>query len=195
MVQEILDQDLIARIARNEQEAFRYLVEKYKDMVFRTCLGLLHDTPEAEDITQDVFLEVYRSVSFFRGESKLSTWLYRIAINKSLNQMKRNQKKKSWLRLDELVFSRKPEKKEISIPDLNNSQPLEREELGAVLRKAINELPENQQIAFVLAKYDELSYKEISDIMNTSVSSVESLVHRAKTNLQKMLINIYKSYQ
>lgn len=189
------DQELIDQIIKNDQDAFRQLVEQYQDMVFRTCQGLLHNNAEAEDITQEVFVEVYRSISYFRGESKLSTWLYRIAINKSLNQLKKIQRKASWLRIDDLLPGRKGEKTELSIPGLNNANPLEQEELGRILKAAIDSLPENQRIAFVLAKYDELSYKDIAEVMNSSVSSVESLVHRAKTSLQKKLLNLYKTYQ
>jgi RNA polymerase sigma-70 factor, ECF subfamily len=188
------DLELIGRLSENDPQAFRILVEQYQDMVFRTSMGLLHDREEAEDISQEVFIEVFRSIGYFRGESKLSTWLYRITINKSLNELKKNQRQKAWSKFEDLIKGKKEDRRELSIPDSSNESAGEAKELRIILQQAIDELPENQRIAFVLAKFDELSYKEIAEIMNTTVSSVESLVHRAKSNLQKRLQKIHDTY-
>ena len=188
------DSELIGHLSENDPLAFRMLVEQYEDMVFRTSMGLLHDKEEAEDISQEVFIEVFKSIAYFRGESKLSTWLYRITINKSLNELKKIQRQKTWGRLDDFIKGKKEDRREISIPDRSGEKAGESEELAKMLQHAIDELPENQRIAFVLAKYDELSYKEIAEIMNSTVSSVESLVHRAKSNLQKRLRKIHDTY-
>ncbi len=188
------DYELIGRLSENDPQAFRILVEKYQDLVFRTSMGLLHDTEAAEDISQEVFIEVFKSIAYFRGESKLSTWLYRVTINKSLNELKKNQRNMAWSKFEDILKGKKEEKKELSIPDSSSENLIESKELAKILQQAIDELPENQRIAFVLAKYDELSYKEIGEIMNSTVSSVESLVHRAKTNLQKRLQNIHDTY-
>jgi RNA polymerase sigma-70 factor, ECF subfamily len=188
------DLELIGRLSQNDPLAFRKLVEQYKDMVFRTSMGLLHDKEEAEDIAQEVFIEVFKSIGYFRGESKLSTWLYRITINKSLNELKKIHRKKAWAKIEDLIAGNKEARKEISIEDKSGEIEAESKELGVILQQAIDELPDNQRIAFVLAKYDELSYKEIAEIMNSTVSSVESLVHRAKSNLQKRLQKIYHNY-
>ena len=188
------DSELIGRLSNNDPLAFRILVEQYEDMVFRTSMGLLHDKEEAEDISQEVFIEVFKSIGYFRGESKLSTWLYRITINKSLNELKKVQRQKTWGRLDDFIKGKKEDRREISIPDRSGEKAGESEELAKILQHAIDEIPENQRIAFVLAKYDELSYKEIAEIMNTTISSVESLVHRAKSNLQRRLRKIHDTY-
>ena len=188
------DSELIGHLSENDPLAFRMLVEQYEDMVFRTSMGLLHDKEEAEDISQEVFIEVFKSIAYFRGESKLSTWLYRITINKSLNELKKIQRQKTWGRLDDFIKGKKEDRREISIPDRSGEKAGESEELAKILQHAIDEIPENQRIAFVLAKYDELSYKEIAEIMNSTVSSVESLVHRAKSNLQKRLRKIHDTY-
>jgi RNA polymerase sigma factor (sigma-70 family) len=188
------DLELIGRLSENDPQAFRILVEQYQDMVFRTSMGLLHDKEEAEDISQEVFIEVFKSIGYFRGESKLSTWLYRVTINKSLNELKKNQRQKTWSKLEDLIKGKKEDRRELSVPDRSGDNAGESEELGKILQQAIDELPENQRIAFVLAKYDELSYKEIAEIMNSTVSSIESLVHRAKSNLQKRLQKIYDTY-
>jgi RNA polymerase sigma-70 factor, ECF subfamily len=188
------DLELIRHLSENDPQAFRLLVEKYQEMVFRTSMGLLHDREEAEDISQEVFVEVFRSIAYFRGESKLSTWLYRITINKSLNVLKKVQRLKSLSKLEDLIKGHKEDRKELILPDKSGENAAEARELGKILQSAIDELPENQRIAFVLAKYDELSYKEIAEIMNSTVSSIESLVHRAKSNLQKKLQKIYDTY-
>jgi RNA polymerase sigma-70 factor, ECF subfamily len=188
------DSELIGRLAENDPQAFRILVEKYQDLVFRTSVGLLHDREEAEDITQEVFIEVYKSIGYFRGEAKLSTWLYRVTINKSLNELKKIQRQKAWTKLEDLVKGKKEEKRELNIPDNSSENLSDSQELAKILQQAIDQLPENQRVAFVLAKYDELSYKEIAEIMTTTISSVESLVHRAKTNLQKRLQKIHDTY-
>jgi len=188
------DTELIGLLIENDPQAFRILVEKYQDMVFRTSMGLLHDKEEAEDISQEVFIEVYKSIGYFRGEAKLSTWLYRVTINKSLNELKKIQRQKAWSRFEDIIKGKKDEKKELSIPDRSSENQAESQELALILQRAIDELPENQRIAFVLAKYDELSYKEIAEIMTSTVSSVESLVHRAKANLQKRLQKIHDTY-
>jgi RNA polymerase sigma factor (sigma-70 family) len=188
------DSELIERLSENDPQAFRILVEQYQDMVFRTSMGLLHDKEEAEDISQEVFIEVYKSIGYFRGDSKLSTWLYRITINKSLNELKKIQRLKTWSRVEDLILGKKEDRRELAIPDWSSENAGESQELANILQLAIDELPENQRIAFVLAKYDELSYKEIAEIMNSTLSSVESLVHRAKSNLQKRLQKIHDSY-
>jgi RNA polymerase sigma factor (sigma-70 family) len=188
------DSELIGRLSENDPQAFRILVEQYQDMVFRTSMGLLHDKEDAEDISQEVFIEVYKSIGYFRGDSKLSTWLYRITINKSLNQLKKIQRTKTWSRVEDLIKGKKEDRRELAIPDRSSENAGESLELANILQKAIDELPENQRIAFVLAKYDELSYKEIAEIMNSTLSSIESLVHRAKSNLQKRLQKIHDTY-
>jgi RNA polymerase sigma-70 factor, ECF subfamily len=187
------DKDLIERMLLNDQSAFRELVEKYQDHVIRTSLALVRNREDAEDIAQEVFIEVYRSLRQFRRESKLSTWLYRITVNKSLNVHRKN-KRKEWFYDLESLFSAKKSDAGSSLP-LNRESPhilMEAEERNRALDKAIDSLPENQKIAFTLHKIEELPQKEIAEIMETTVSSVESLIFRAKNNLQHKLIKYYK---
>jgi len=188
------DTQLIDRIIRKDEQAFREFVEKYQSLVFNTCYGFVDNKDDAEDLAQDVFIEVYKSIKKFRRESKLSTWLYRISINKSLNFINRNKKFKITSGIG-AVFSKKGDL-EFDIPDDKINQAdevLENEDRKTLLTKAINSLPNNQRIAFNLSKNEDLSYKEIADVMSLSISSVESLLFRAKKNLQARLLAYYKN--
>jgi RNA polymerase sigma-70 factor, ECF subfamily len=185
------DQELIEQILAGNQQAFRLLVEQHQQRIFSTCFGILHNTSEAEDIVQEVFTEVFQSIQSFRKEARLSTWLYRIAINKSLNQLEKNKRKYNWFSLDSFFGGHKHDNLEVSEQDSRDTDALEKDEMARILHLAIDKLPHNQRIAFILGKYDELSYKEISSIMNITLPAVESLIHRAKANLQKSLAGYY----
>jgi len=175
------DQELLHGIRERDQAAFRELVEKNQQLVIRTCYSLVHQLEDARDLAQEVFIEVMKSAALFRGNAKLSSWIYRIAINKSLNHLKRSGRRNAFMSL----FSQdlKVEK--------DASRSVEDKELKVILHAAIDRLPVNQRIAFTLHHYEELPYKEIAEVMNLSLSSVESLLHRAKLNLRKRLSHYY----
>ncbi len=187
------DSELTDKIKRGDQQAFKLLFDKYHVKVFSTCMGFVHNKNDADDITQEVFIEVYKSANKFRGDSKLSTWLYRIAVNKSLNFI-RDNKKSDWLRSIETIFTGSPSN-ELEKNHNSGYDPemiMENKEKAEILHQTIDSLPTNQKIAFTLNKYEDLYYKQISEVMDISLSSVESLIHRAKKNLQKKLLNYYK---
>jgi len=181
---------LVERLKQGEEAAFKTIVDTWQDMVFNTALGIVQNAEDAEDISQEVFVQVYQSVSSFKGDSKFSTWLYRIAITKSLDHERRKKRKKRFA----FVKSLFGEESEVIIhpPDFNHpGVVMDKKENAAALFQAINTLPENQRIAFSLHKVEGLSYQEVSEVMNTTVSSVESLMHRAKNNLKKNLEDYY----
>ncbi len=187
------EKKLIREIKKGEESAFKELVETYKDMVVNTCYGFLQNQENAEDIAQDVFVEVYQSIHRFREDAKFSTWVYRIAVNKSLNFKKKNNRR-NWAVSFQAVFG--GEKEAAQVADGKTLDPhadLEQQERVKILHSAIETLAQNQKIAFTLSKYENLSYKEISEVMGTSISSVESLLNRAKKNLQKKLHSYYKN--
>lgn len=187
------DYEIIEQLKQGNEQAFRKLVEHYQKMVVNTCYGILHNYEDAEDVAQDVFVEVYRSIDNFRADSRLSTWLYRIAVNRSLNHI-RDNKKHRWFNSFESDV-RTENKKLLQVESNQADQPefeLENKQRAVILHEAINSLPGNQKVAFTLSKYEELSYQEIAAIMELSVSSVESLLFRAKKNLQKKLYTCYK---
>jgi RNA polymerase sigma-70 factor (ECF subfamily) len=185
------DKDLVKKIKNNDRHAFKELVENHQKLVMNTCKGFLHNEDDAHDVSQEVFIEAYRSVKKFRGDSKITTWLYRIAVNKSLNFIRDNRKHR---RLSDIDIMTGKNEKHISThlnPNLPDTE-IENRERSRVLYSAIDELPTNQREAFILNKYENLNYKEISEIMNKSISSIESLLFRAKKNLQVKLYNYYK---
>lgn len=182
--EEILIQDLKA----GKGPAFKTIVDTYQDMVYNTCLSIVKSEVDAEDIAQEVFVQVYQSIGSFKGESKLSTWLYRIATTKSIDHERKKKRKKRF----GFVKSIFGEDSEITINPSDFNHPgvvLDKKENAARLFKAMDKLPENQKIAFILNKVEGLSYQEVSEVMQVSVSSIESLLHRAKNNLRKFLIN------
>ncbi len=181
---------LVSQLKQGDEAAFKAIVETWQSMVYNTALGIVQNAEDAEDIAQDVFVQVYQSISSFKGDSKFSTWLYRIAITKSLDHERRKKRKKRFA----FVKSLFGDESQVVIhpPDFHHpGVVLDKKEDAAALFKAISILPENQRIAFTLHKVEGLSYQEVSDIMKTTVSSVESLMHRAKTNLKKALENYY----
>jgi RNA polymerase sigma-70 factor, ECF subfamily len=187
------DRELIKLILQGDKEKFRMLVEQYQQMVFRTCMGFLHDKEDADDLTQDIFIQAYQSLHSFKGDSAFSTWIYRIAVNASLNRVRKNSGNPILNRLDLLFGSGK--EKEISLPVFDSENPesiLIRKEHSKWVQNALDNLPENQRTAIVLSKYDDLSQKEIAEIMNTTEGAVEALIQRAKTNLRVKLSASYK---
>jgi RNA polymerase sigma-70 factor (ECF subfamily) len=183
------DAGLVERLQGREERAFKELVESYQNMIINTCYGFLHNTEEAEDVAQEVFIQVFKSISSFRGDAKLSTWLYRIAVNRSLNKI-RSRKSKFFVAIDSLFESEHTHKSSYSVTPHDS---LENQERAKVLHDAIDKLPDNQKTAFVLSKYKGLPNKKVSEIMSATLSSVEALLNRAKKNLQKNLIDYYKT--
>jgi RNA polymerase sigma-70 factor (ECF subfamily) len=182
------DNEIIRQIAQGDRNMYRTLVERYQPMVFRTCMGFLHNKDDADDLTQDIFTQAFLSLSTFKGDSSFSTWIYRIAVNASLNRV-RKATKFSFLQRFETIFGSE-KRKEFEIPTSENEDPeniLILDEHREWVQNALNSLPDNQRTAIVLSKYDDLPQKEIAEIMNTTEGAVEALIQRAKSNLREKL--------
>ena len=183
------DKELIQKIAAKDHSAFKALVDRYQVLVINTCYNLLGNRDDAEDVAQEVFFQVYKSAKKFRQEAKLSTWLYRIAVNRSLNFIRYN-KRSLWLK--SLTSLLEDDSEQVTdVPASDSDRPdvaLEKKERNVIVQKAIDSLPEKQRAAFVLHTYEGLPHQEITEIMQRSLSSVESLIHRAKLNLQRKLV-------
>ncbi|MBN8545488.1 MAG: RNA polymerase sigma factor [Ignavibacteria bacterium] len=186
------DLEIVSRLKAGDSEAFRFVVDRYQNMVMNCAYKFLQNEESAEDITQDVFIEVFESIGSFRVESKLSTWIYRITISKSLNFLKSAKRKKRFAITIRLFGKENVEDRVTGKESDTPAGELEKKEMIAVLNLALDRLPENQKVAFLLSKNDEMSYEEISEVMNLSISAVESLLHRAKVNLRRILFNYYK---
>ncbi len=172
------------------EKAFKSLVEQHQDRVINICFRFLNSREDAEDIAQDVFVEVYQSINRFRGEAKLSTWIYRIAVSKSLDAIRKMKRKKRMAQLKSLFGLEAHEEPAASIT-MNPDNVLEQQERAMILQKCVKELAENQEIAITLSKYEGFSYKEIAGIMGISLSAVESLIHRGMKNLKEKLFHYY----
>ena len=191
LVSRLDESQLVERLKKGDESAFRAIVETRKDLVFNTALGLLQNAQDAEDITQEVFIKVYESVHQFKGESAFSTWLYKIAVTKSLELIRSRKRKKRFAFITGILGDNNELRHDP--PEFNHpGVQLDNRERSATLFKAIAKLPENQRVAFTLHKVEGIPYLEISDIMQLSISAVESLIHRAKTNLRKDLENYYQ---
>lgn len=181
---------LIDELQKGSESAFKKLVDLYQGRVYNTCIGFLKDPDEADDISQEVFIEVYQSIATFQRSARLSTWIYRIAVNKCLEHQRRRQRRKRWALLSSLWNTKTDVAQE---PD-SFSHPgvaLENRERATILMSKVEALPKNQRIAFTLHKLEGLPYEEIASVMGTSVSAVESLIVRAKANLKKALQEYY----
>lgn len=185
-----VEAELVKNLQQGEQQAFSAVVELYQRMVYNTCLGIVQNESDAEDITQEVFVQVYQSVGGFKGQSKLSTWLYRITISKSLDFEKSRRRKKRFAFVQSL-FGENGEAKYHPVEFNHPGVLLDNKEKAGELFKALQQIPDKQRIAFTLNKIEGLNNQEIADVMNTSFYAVESLLARAKLSLQKKLKNYY----
>jgi RNA polymerase sigma-70 factor (ECF subfamily) len=188
------DQQIIRGLRKNDEAAFRELVDQYQELVINVSNKFIHNKEDALDIAQEVFIKVYNSIDSFREDSKISTWLYRIAVNKSLNFIRDKKRKNIFSSLDLLFENSKNDPLE-NMKDIqdNSEDKIESEEEKDMLYKAIETLPEKQRVALTLNKLEGLSYKEISNIMNISLSETGVLINRAKNKLQKKLIAYFKN--
>lgn len=190
------DSEIIRQILQGDRNRYRELVERYQPMVFRTCMGFLHNKDDADDLTQEVFIQAYQTLQGFKGDASFSTWIYRIAVNASLNKIRKSSKNALFQRLETAFGSEKNKEYSFSIPDPENPENiLILHEHREWVQKALNSLPENQRTAIVLSKYDELSQKEIAEIMNTTEGAIEALIQRAKANLREKLSSLRKKSQ
>lgn len=186
------EHELLIKLQSGDESAFKTLVETHQKRVFNTVLAIIQDFEEAEDVSQEVFMEVYQSVGKFRGDSKISTWLYRIATTKALEQIRKKKTAKRFAFFTSL-FGESNEILHESADFIHPGIVLEQQENSKALFKAINQLPDNQKVAYSLCNIEGLSYQEITEVMQVSLSSVESLLFRAKTNLRKSLTIYYQS--
>jgi len=170
-------------------------MDRYANMVYNTSLSIVQNTDEANDVAQEVFIEVFEAIKQFQQKSSLKTWIYRITVSKSLDEIKRKRSQKRGSLLTR-VFKSKEDRSMPDIPHFHHpGVELEQKETASILFMAIDKLPDNQKAAFTLHKVENLSYREIAEILQLSLSSVESLVFRAKQNLQKLLENYYNQHK
>jgi len=178
--------EIIHSILSGNTSAFKLLVDKYHKMVFRTAMGFVHNKEDAEDLTQDVFIRIFQSLGNFREQAALSTWIYRITVNLSLNYVNANKIERFFELTEEKIlniFNRRDDSR-------NPEQRMIDEERDQAIRNAIDKLSDKQRTAFILSKYEELSQKEIAAVMQTTEGAVEQHLQRAKASLQKKISSL-----
>ncbi|ARV05321.1 RNA polymerase subunit sigma-70 [Polaribacter sp. SA4-10] len=188
------EQHFIDELIKGKQAAYSQLLEDYQQKVFGTCISFIPNKEDAEDVAQEVFLEIFKSIKKFKGDSKLSTWIYKIATNKCLEFIRKKNSKKRFAFMQTIFGNEIPIDKTSYFTEVNHPGVLlENKEKSTIIFKAINTLSESQRVVFTLAKVDGKSYQEIVEITGRSLSSVESLMFRAKKNLQEKLEDFYKN--
>ncbi|MEP1305873.1 MAG: sigma-70 family RNA polymerase sigma factor [Balneola sp.] len=190
------EKEFIQKLRDKDRNAFMQLVREYKDPLLNVCFGYLKDVDDAEDLTQEVFTEVYKTIGNFKEEASLFTWMYRIAISRSLDELKKRRSLKRAAYFEKRVRSEAAElEMSQKVSDFSNpEEELLQKQQQEFIKYCLNELPETQRTAFVLSQQDGLSYKEIAEVMEKSLSSIESLVHRSKQNLRKIMEGNYENY-
>ncbi len=185
------DFEVVNAVKRGDNEAFAELVEKYSHQVFALSIRILNDYEEAEDLTQEVFLKVYKNIGRFKGNSKFSTWLYQITYNAALNRLSYLKKRKHYdaTSINETSVRREEEDYGIDIPDdkRTSEETVIGRETYNVIMQAINELPEEFRIVILLRDVEEKSYQEIAAILKVPEGTVKSRIHRAREILKKKL--------
>jgi len=185
------DFELLAKFKKGDQQAFELLVRKYKTTVFNTIYSVMGNAQEADDIAQEVFLKVYTKADSFKGESSFSTWLYRITVNRCIDELRRRKNKiisyetefnqEEKLKLKDVLASR----------ENDITEKLRQKELQDIIQKAMDSLPEKYRIILTLKEIEGLSYKEISQIMKISLAKVKIWLFRARQKLKGKLAFLY----
>ncbi len=183
------DATLMLRTRQGDMDAFASLVDKYKGPVINLAARMLQDPVEAEDMAQAVFVQVYKSADRYKPSSKFSTWLFTIARNLCLNEIRRRGRHRAQS-LDALSSPSDENPSGIQLADATAAPPpdsLLEGELSAKIEQALQELPENQRTAILLCRRDDQSYDDIAEILGVSVSAVKSLIHRGRETLKARL--------
>ncbi|MFS8082591.1 MAG: RNA polymerase sigma factor [Ginsengibacter sp.] len=188
------EHELVSLLKQKDRQAFKLIVERWQDMVFNTSLGIVQNYEDAEDLSQEVFIQVFESISSFKGVAKFSTWLYRITVRKCLDHLRSKRSKKRFAFLKSLYGD--DNKTIVDSQDfVHPGVKIENKESAARLFKALDQLPDTQKVAFVLNKIEGLRYDEVGEVLGLSGSAVDGLLQRAKKNLQNQLLNYYSFYK
>ena len=173
-------QILINQIVEGDTKAFAVLVDRYKDLVFTLALRMLKNREEAEEVAQDTFIKTYKSIGKFKGDSKFSTWIYRVAYNSCLDRIKKNKKHINTLEINEFTTHQ--------VVTLDNAlDKMETKERNVAMKKCIDALPSEESFLLTLYYFDDLSLNEISKIVGITSNSIKVKLFRSRKKLATIL--------
>ena len=183
------DNALVSAYLEGDEDAFEVLVSRYQDKLVNYLNNLLHDYELSVDLAQEAFIRVYRNADRYKGKYQFSTWIYRIATNLAIDEIRRRERKGRFFFYNVMSLFQKDERT-FPLPDKRESpeRALDRKEKLQRLRVAIDTLPEKYRLAFMLKEVQELSYEETSRILNISLGTAKSRIHRAKMLLRDKLL-------
>lgn len=185
----VSDEELMLECRKGDMSAFELLVRRYQDALVNYIYHIINDYHRAEDLAQETFLRVFKNASRYEPKASFKSWLYTIATNLSRNEIRNRARRNTFFLEDMVDENENVDDSEFMIDSRYQPDILyEKKERQQLIRKALKQLPENQRLALTLVTYQELSYEEISEILNCSVGAVKSLIHRARQNMKKLLI-------
>ncbi len=191
MVTNLTDEQLVELAVKENPDAFDEIVKRWERKIFALCFGMLSREDEAKDAAQETFIAAYRNLSRFRGESKVSSWLHRIAINQCLTT-KRRAKTRSESFLDDEANS--DEKVFVAAGHLSPSKTTEQNERLKIVRQAVNSLPVDLKQVVVMKEFEDMTFQEISDTLNLPLSTVKSRLYTAlkqlRLKLERVLLEV-----
>lgn len=186
------DQHYIAKVLNGDPQAYTFLVNKYKDMVFTLAVRMLRNNEEAEEVAQDAFVKAYAKLNKFKGDSKFSTWLYKVVYNTSLDKLKKLKKDALVVPIENVT--------ERSLHTIDNAlEQMQQTELTLAIKECIALLPADESALLTLFYFDEMSLKEIAEVTATSVNNLKVKLFRSRkklaaiieTRISPEIINIY----
>lgn len=186
---------LLKRIKKGDHEAFAALVDKYKQPIMNMLVRIVRDPIEAEDLAQSTFVQAYRAIDKFNFSSRFATWLFTIARNLALNELRRRSRhpadsfEQSAVETEENTFLHQYEDKKSPIP----FEHILKDELVKKVEEALAQLPENQRTAIILFQQEDMSYEEIAEVLGCSLSATKSIIHRGRETLKQLLKPYLKS--
>lgn len=170
------DQIYINKVINGNANAYAFLVEKYKAMVFSLSVKMLNNKEEAEEVSQDIFIKAYKNLSKFEGKSKFSTWLYKIAYRSCLDAIKKTKKKYNFTTINEITINQIQTTETIL-------DGIEKKERSEIINNCLQKLPKDERTVLWLFYFKELKLKEITEVTSFSEANVKVKLHRARKRL------------
>lgn len=187
----VSDENLMMECKKGDMSAYELLVRRHQEAIINYIYFTINDYHRAEDLAQETFLRVFKNANRYEPKASFKSWLYTIATNLSRNEIRNRSRRKTYY-LEDLVDENEDVYHSEYMVDTRLQPDIlyEKKERQQIIKKAIKLLPENQSLALTLVTYQELSYEEISEILNCSIGAVKSLIHRARQNMKDILIKL-----